>query len=43
MLSQIMLHYKSSKSQGFSFMCKDIILQKLSELQAENKNAFICQ
>lgn len=43
MLSQMMLHYKSYKSQGFSFMCKDVIIQKLSELQAENKYAFICQ
>lgn len=43
MLSQIMLHYKSSKSQGFSFMCKDIILQKLPELHAEKRSSFICQ
>lgn len=43
MFSQITLHYKSSKSQGSSFMCKDIILQKVSELQAEPKKGIFCQ
>lgn len=43
MLIQIMLRYKCVEAQGFSFMCKDIILLKVCELQPETKKGASCQ